>query len=271
MKNPTSKRQPPSPPGPDAEALQHLPGVEAFLQAVGVKSSDSSFLALYQRVADFYTSGKDFTTHAPKRWEDPLIETLVRPNDSILDLGCGNGDLLARLSYQHDVVLQGVDRDGEAVIRCIERGMPVCHEDLERFLGILPDQCYTYAVLEKTLQTLQYPLKTLNQMLRIARWGIVSFPNFAHWSVRLAFSLGGRMPVTASLPNTWYDTPNIHLCSITDFLDWTEKDNINIVRAWALVEGKIQDYVIGENDYNITADQAMFVIERKDFPYPPRS
>jgi len=260
--------QPPAKSDLDAEALKCLPGVEDFLRAIGVKSNDSSFSALYQRVADFTKSGKDFSEHAPKRWEDPLIETLVRPNDSILDLGCGEGDLLARLSYQHDVVVQGVDRDGGAVIRCIERGMPVCHEDLERFLDALPNQCYTYAVLEQTLQTLHSPLKTLRQMLRVARWCVVSFPNFAHWSVRLAFSLGGRMPVTSSLPYAWHDTPNIHLCSITDFIDWTEEDNINIVKAWALVEGKVLDYVVGgENDYNITADQALFVIERKDFPY----
>ena len=124
------------------KALQHLPHVEEFLHLIGVQSSDCTFLALYERVKDFVNKKAEGITTpvAPKRWEDPLIETLVKPNDSILDLGCGEGDLLARLSYQHKVTLQGVDRDEESVLRCIERGMPVCQEDLERFLEVLPDQ-----------------------------------------------------------------------------------------------------------------------------------
>lgn len=99
-------------------------------------------------------------------------------------------------------------------------------------------------------------------MLRVARTSIVSFPNFAHWSVRLAFSIGGRMPVTASLPNTWYNTPNIHLCSITDFIDWTQRQNIDILSAYVLVEGKVEPFQADRHLHNITAEQALFFIRR---------
>ncbi|MGI5923496.1 MAG: methionine biosynthesis protein MetW [Lentisphaeria bacterium] len=241
-----------------------LPGFEEFLRKIGVRSFDSNFdelLAQAKRAMEAQQSETGFESHAPARWEDPIIAKLVQPGETVIDLGCGDGELLVRLMYECNARVQGVETDEDAVIRCIERGMPVCHEDLYHILNVVPDQSFNYAVLEQTLQTLQEPLKVLEGMLRVAKRSIVSFPNFAHWSVRLAFSLGGRMPVTSALPYEWYDTPNIHLCSITDFLDWVEKTNVRICQAWVLVEGKVEEF--GHPNHNISAEQAMFVIERK--------
>ena len=105
------------------------------------------------------------------------------------------------------------------------------------------------------------PLDVLNEMLRVADKCIVTFPNFAHWSVRFTFSLGGRMPVTKSLPHTWYNTPNIHLCSLTDFMDWVRSDGVDIQEAWVLVDGKVLEFDPTKS-HNIIGEQALFVIHR---------
>ena len=157
--------------------------------------------------------------------------------------------------------MQGIESNEELVNRCVERGLPVCHADIEDILDILPDKNYTWAVLEDTLQTLQNPLDVLEKMLRVANKSIVSFPNFAHWSVRFTFSLGGRMPVTKSLPNKWYNTPNIHLCSISDFQDWIRQDNVTILEAWVLINGEVREFDPSEG-HNISAEQALFVLQR---------
>jgi len=246
------------------QSLDILPGFEDFLRHIGVSSFDSDFdelLKQAQNTMQAQQSKGSYESHAPHRWEDPIIAKIVQPGETVIDLGCGDGELLVRLVYERGARVQGVETNEDAVVRCIERGMPVCHEDLYHILSVVPDQSFNYAVLEQTLQTLQEPLKVLDGMLRVAKRSFVSFPNFAHWSVRLAFSLGGRMPVTSALPHEWYNTPNIHLCSITDFLDWVDKANVRICQAWVLVEGKVEEF--GKPNHNISAEQAMFVIERK--------
>lgn len=227
------------------------------LEHFGVKS-DCSFEILRQ-------CAKHLTAEAPgkgiTRWHDSIIRRLVKSGDSLIDLGCGNGELLANLAYHCKCWMQGIESDEELVNRCVERGLPVCHADVSDVLDVLPDKNYTWAVLEDTLQTLRQPLDVLQKMLRVAEHSIVSFPNFAHWSVRFTFSLGGRMPVTKSLPNKWYNTPNIHLCSITDFMDWVRQEKVRIIESWVLVEGKVVpfDSACG---HNITGEQALFVIEK---------
>ena len=229
------------------------------LEHFGIKRNDSTFEQLKECALNLQA---DMSDKAVAHWHDTIAHKLIQPGESVLDLGCGDGELLSILSKDHRCWVQGIESDEAKVNQCIERCVPVCHGDLTEIMRLLPDNSYDWTVLENTLQTLQEPIHTLEEMLRISRHSIVSFPNFAHWTVRFTFSLGGRMPVTRSLPYTWYNTPNIHLCSITDFLDWVAKANVRILDAWVLVEGKIVPFS-RDSDQNITGEQALFVIERK--------
>ena len=193
------------------------------------------------------------------RWQDPIIEAIVPVGGSVLDLGCGDGKLLARLMKTRQVCAQGVELDQEAVLRCIERGVPVFHGDLDDGLRGFPDASVDMVILEETLQTLHRPIRVLDEMLRVGRRSVVSFPNFAHWRVRKAFGLGGRMPVTAALPHLWHNTPNIHLCSIRDFVDWAVSADVHILDAYVLADGLAR--VLREGD-NLTAVEALFVLDR---------
>lgn len=240
---------------------KNIPGLDEFLKKVGVENCDTSFEELSHFVSvDIPPEAVQNPYDIGARWQDVVIESIVGDNDSVLDIGCGAGDLMARLSATRGARVQGLEMDEEMVIRCIERGMPVYHGDIETCLKNFTTKSFDFAILEETLQTLQHPLIVLKELLRIGRKCIVSFPNFAHWNVRLSFSLGGRMPKTESLPNTWYNTPNIHLCSIHDFLDFTKEAKVKILESWVLENGKIMPY---QDGHNLTAEQAMFVIEKK--------
>lgn len=230
---------------------------EGTLAKFGVKS-DCSFETLRQCATQYKG---DNSVNVGRAWHDPIIQRLVGSGDSLIDLGCGDGELMARLSYFCKCWVQGIESDENMVNRCVERGLPVCHADVEDILDILPDKNYTWAVLEDTLQTLKNPLDVLDKTLRVADKAIVSFPNFAHWSVRFTFSLGGKMPVTKSLPNKWYNTPNIHLCSITDFQDWIRTEHLDILEAWVLKEGEVEEFDPSLG-HNISAEQALFVLQR---------
>jgi len=146
-----------------------------------------------------------------------LIEALIEPGSRVLDVGCGDGELLARLIRDKGVQAEGIEIDQELVIRCIERGLPVIHRDIERGLGVYCPCCFDYAILSQTVQTLKDPAAALMELHRVARRVIVSFPNFAHWRCRLQLLLGGRAPVTSQLPFEWHDSPNIHCLSLKDF------------------------------------------------------
>jgi len=193
------------------------------------------------------------------RWQDPIIEGLVPEGGSVLDLGCGDGQLLARLMAAKDVCAQGVEFDQEAVLQCIARGVPVFHGNLDEGLRGFPDASVDIVILEETLQTLHRPVRVFDEMLRVGHCGVVSFPNFAHWRVRKALGLGGRMPVTQALPHTWHDTPNIHLCSIRDFLDWAVSAKVRVLDAYVLADGVSRRLSAGDN---LVASEALFVLDR---------
>ena len=196
------------------------------------------------------------------RWHDEIVQRLVQDGDSVIDLGCGDGELLHRLAKCRKCWRQGIEADEEMVGKCIARGIPVCHGDMLDIIDLIPDKSYTWAIIEDTLTTLKNPVEALNKMLRIAKACIITFPNFAHWSMRFTFSLGGRMPVTKSFPFKWYDTPNIHNCSINDFMDWIGAEKLQVMEAWVLVEGKVAKYD-ADSQHNITASQALFVVKEK--------
>jgi methionine biosynthesis protein MetW len=234
---------------------------KTFLESLAQDRPDASFKRLNQL--------REHASRVPEpdrpengkwhRWQDPIIERLVPEHASVLDLGCGDGELLARLMASKAVCAQGVELSQESVIRCIERGVPVFHGNLDEGLAGFPDRSFDVVVLEETLQTLHQPLRVLDEMLRVGRRGIVSFPNFAHWSVRIELGLGGRMPITGSLPFRWHDTPNIHLFSIRDFLDWARQSNTDVIEAHVLVQDGVRP--IREED-NLMAEEVLFVVRR---------
>lgn len=155
---------------------------------------------------------------------------------------------------------QGIELDPNAVYRSVARGVPVFQANLDDGLKGFADQSYDYVVLEETLQALHRPTAVLEDMLRVGRYGIVSFPNFGYWRVRLDLVVQGRMPVTSVLPYRWYDSPNIHLLTLEDFLDWTRKQGVRIVEGHVLVDGRIRPMQAEDNLY---AEEALLVIERR--------
>jgi len=194
------------------------------------------------------------------RWQDRVILEEVPRGASVLDLGCGEGELLFQLISRLAVRGQGVELDPLAVLKTIDRGVPVLNIDLDQGLVDFADQSFDYVILESTLQTLKNPLGVLKEMLRVGRRGIVAFPNFGHWRVRFDLAVRGRMPVTPRLPYGWHDTPNIHLCTLADFLDWCQADQVTVKRSFGLVEGRIQADLSPAD--NLAVEEVLIFLER---------
>lgn len=192
------------------------------------------------------------------RWQDQVILGEVAKNSSVLDLGCGDGELLAQLIRTLNVRGQGVELDAAAVMNSIDRGVPVLNLDLDRGLPDFADRSFDYVILEGTLQTLKAPLELLREMLRVGRRGIVSFPNFGHWRVRFDLAMRGRMPKTRGLPYGWHDTPNIHLFTLADFLDWADAQQVIVTRAMGLTDGKVHPLT---REDNLTVEEALFFLQ----------
>ena len=146
-----------------------------------------------------------------------MISELVAPGTKVLDLGCGEGELLAWLSENKKVEARGVEISGQKVQRAIARGVSVYQGDIDQGLADYPDQIFDYVILSQTLQESRTPLRVLREMMRVGRRGIVAFPNFGHWTVRLAHLFTGRAPKTRLFPHEWYESPNIHFLTIDDF------------------------------------------------------
>ena len=159
-----------------------------------------------------------------------IISEIVEPNTRILDLGCGEGELLAWLAENKHVDARGVEIVGHKVQQAIARGVSVYHGDIEEALGDLPDQAFDYVILSQTLQESQAPLKILREMLRVGRRAIVAFPNFGHWTVRLSHLFTGRAPKTRLFPHDWYDSPNIHFLTVHDFESLAARERWQIER-----------------------------------------
>lgn len=155
------------------------------------------------------------------------IASWVHPGSRVLDLGCGDGALLAHLQENKNVSGAGVELDDDAVIASTQRGVRVIQQDLEEGLALFDDQQFDTVVLSRTLQSMRNTEKILQEMARVARFGIVSFPNFGYWKHGVSI-LAGRMPVTGEMPYQWYNTPNIHLCTLKDFQDLAEALNLRI-------------------------------------------
>ena len=166
-----------------------------------------------------------------------IISNIVEPDTRVLDVGCGDGELLQWLAEHKGVDASGVEIVGSRVQRAIARGVSVYQGDIDQGLADYPDSAFDYVILSQTLQETLRPRLVLREMLRVGREAIVSFPNFGHWSARLQV-LAGRMPVSSTLPYEWYETPNLHHCTVTDFEDLCRKIGIRIGERLVLHGGR---------------------------------
>lgn len=163
-----------------------------------------------------------------------IVADWIRPESRVLDLGCGDGSLMHHLQNTKQVNGYGVDIADSDITQCIQRGINVIQMDLNEGLSEFDDNSFDHVVLTLTLQSMHRPDLLLKEMMRVGTEGIVTFPNFGHWKSRLNLALGGRMPLTRSLPNEWYDTPNIHLCTISDFEQLCHKLGFTIMERQAV-------------------------------------
>lgn len=187
-----------------------------------------------------------------------LIASHVAPGARVLDVGCGDGTLMAALQAGRGCDARGMELDADKVAACVERGLSVIQGDADTDLAYYPDGSFDYAILSETLQTTKRPDLVLEELLRIGRRAFVSFPNFAHWRVRLSLLLGGRMPVTRLLPVAWYATPNIHHLTVADFHDLLAERGLAVEGAWFL-SGERQ---ISAAAANLRAEHAVFLLSR---------
>ena len=178
-------------------------------------------------------SAPDVTPHADTRADHRLIAEMVEPGSRVLDVGCGDGALLQLLRDEKAVDGRGVELSPERVKACVTRGLSVIQGDADRDLPDYPDKAFDYAILSLTIQATRYPKAVLENLLRIGRHAIVSFPNFGHWRIRTQFMMTGRMPVTPNLPETWYNSVDAHLCTIKDFVDLVQLVDAEVEEAVA--------------------------------------
>ena len=169
-----------------------------------------------------------------ERKEHSIIADLVADSSRVLDLGCGDGDLLAWLVKHKGVQARGVEIAQDKVRRCVEQGLSVFQGDLNESLADFPDACFDYVILSQTLQVVRQPLKVLREMRRVGRRIVVAFPNFGHWSVRFSLLWSGRAPRTRHLPYAWYDSPNIRVLTILDFEELLRQEGIRAEKAFYL-------------------------------------
>ncbi len=197
------------------------------------------------------------------RTDRDIILTLVPEKVRVLDLGCGDCSLLIELVDRKQIQGTGLDIDGSQLVNGLASGLNVFQGDLDDGLSDFPDQSYDYVILNQTLQVVKNPLMVLNEMLRIGRFGIVGFPNFAQWQLRRGLFFGGRAPKSPALPFEWYDTPNIRVLSIKDFHDYCRREKIRIVKERYLIGGRWFRSELWKPATNLMARIGLFVITRQ--------
>ena len=156
----------------------------------------------------------------------------VKRGASVLDLGCGDGELLAFLVREKNIQAQGIEIDEQAIYQCVTRGLSVFHEDIDHGLSDYSDRSFDYVILNQSFQEVKNPDIVLEEALRVGREVIVGFPNFAHYLARFQIFFKGKTPVTPSLPYAWYDTPNLHFLSVSDFIEYCRKKDIKIRKSF---------------------------------------
>jgi len=192
-----------------------------------------------------------------------LIAEMVTPGARVLDVGCGDGTLLRLLAEKRGVDGRGIELSQAGVNSCVAQGLSVIQGDADDDLVDYPDLAFDFAILSQTLQATYSPRHVLEQLLRIGKRAVVSFPNFGHWRVRAQLLFGGQMPQTDNLPDRWYETPNIHLCTIKDFLDLCKDVGARVERAVALnAYGRKLGVSMPVFAQNLFGEQAVFLLSR---------
>ena len=186
-----------------------------------------------------------------------VVTNWVPQGASVLDLGCGDGELLARLQRERGSIGYGVEIEDSAVLACLDRGLNVLQGNIESGLNLFDDGAFDVVILSQTLQATRHTEALVREVLRVGKSAIVTLPNFGHWSVRWQLGVGGRMPVSKRLPYQWYDTPNVHFSTITDFDEFCASKGITVERRVALAGGRAITFLP-----NVRGVTAVFQIRR---------
>jgi methionine biosynthesis protein MetW len=200
---------------------------------------------------------KPFVGELLGRGDFAIISELVEPNSKVLDLGCGEGELLAWLAENKGVEARGVEISATKVRRAIARGVSAYQGDIDEVLADYSDHAFDYVILSQTLQETRWPLKVMRDMLRVGRHAIVAFPNFGHWSVRLSLLFTGRAPKTDLFPYEWYDSPNIHFLTVDDFDQLVRREGFTLERFYFLA-GKRRIALLR----NLRAEVAVYLVSK---------
>ena len=195
--------------------------------------------------------------------EFQIISDLIENNTRVLDVGCGDGTLMKYLKDKKNVDTRGLEISKDKIQICVSKGLTVIEGNAEKDLKQFPNSSFNYAVLSQTLQAFYNPEKVIDDLLNVADKAIVTIPNFGFWKVRLDLLIKGTMPVTKNLPDEWYNTPNLHMCSIKDFVQFTNSRNFKLFKSLALNNQNVS--LITDNNLgikNLLADLGIFLIEK---------
>jgi len=192
-----------------------------------------------------------------------IIADLVEQNSRVLDVGCGDGELMSFILNNISNDIRGIEISKTNVQKCISKGLTVIEGDAEKDLFQFPDSSFDFVILSQTLQAFLNPEKVLDELLRVGKKAIVTIPNFGHWRVRLNLLFKGTMPITETLPHKWYNTPNLHMCTIKDFSNFCVNKEINFIKSLALNQEKVLNISKGNLDIrNFFSDLGIFLIEK---------
>ena len=193
-----------------------------------------------------------------------IISKIVKNNSRILDIGCADGQLLHLLEKEKNVSGQGIEIKHDKVEKCLKRGLSVIEGDANKEIINYPKESFDYVILSQTLQTVERPKWLVNEILRIGKSAIISFPNFGYWLCRAQIVLEGKMPVTNDLKLPWYDTQNIHLCTIKDFYNLILELNLQIDNKFGLNKKKVLPFPLNLFSLNMFASHAVFLVSKKN-------
>ena len=194
--------------------------------------------------------------------EFKIISDLIEKNTRVLDVGCGDGILMEYLKYNKEIDIRGIEISKDNVQKCLSKGLTVIEGDAEKDLLQFPDGSFDFVILSQTLQAFLNPEIVINELLRVGKKAIVTIPNFGFWKVRLHLLIKGTMPITKNLPDEWYNTPNLHMCTIKDFYNFCENRKIKLVKSSALHNEKISSInKLNLNIKNLSAELGIFLIE----------
>ena len=191
-----------------------------------------------------------------------VVTDIIPENSSTLDLGSGDGTLFSKLIKEKNVTGVGVEINKDEVIKALDKGVAVIQGDIDEGLKQFPDKSFDYAILNQTLQSTEKPDLVMDEMLRVAKKAVVSFPNFAYWKVRFYLLFKGKMPKSKALPYEWYNTPNIHLMTVNDFFEFCKKRNIKILKSVYLTHSKARSGILIRTITNFFSEEVIFVVSR---------